>query len=128
MGQEYSLEDGMATHSSILVWKIPWDEEPDGLQLMEWQSIRHNLATKHTHIQELTVHRPPIWGILWKLSNTFVSRGHFPLYLDHHLNWDLKKKKKSSLKSYSTIVFGSAMCHLNNILLLVISIYKKQVY
>ena len=29
--QEDSLEKGMATHSSILAWKIPWTEEPDGL-------------------------------------------------------------------------------------------------
>ena len=30
-GQEDPLEEGMATHSSILAWKIPWTEEPDGL-------------------------------------------------------------------------------------------------
>ena len=32
LGQEDSLENGMATHSSILVWEIPWTEEPGGLQ------------------------------------------------------------------------------------------------
>ena len=31
-GQEDSLEKGMATHSSILAWRIPWTEEPGGLQ------------------------------------------------------------------------------------------------
>ena len=31
LGQEDSLEKGMATHSSILAWKIPWAEDPDGL-------------------------------------------------------------------------------------------------
>ena len=31
LGQEDSLEKGMATHSSILVWRIPWTEEADGL-------------------------------------------------------------------------------------------------
>ena len=30
-GQEDPLEEGMATHSSILAWRIPWTEEPDGL-------------------------------------------------------------------------------------------------
>ena len=35
LGQEYSLEKGMATHSRILVWRIPWTEEPGGLQSME---------------------------------------------------------------------------------------------
>ena len=32
LGQEDSLEKGMATHSSIFVWRIPWTEEPGGLQ------------------------------------------------------------------------------------------------
>ena len=33
-GWEYSLENGMATHSSTLAWEIPWTEEPAGLQSM----------------------------------------------------------------------------------------------
>ena len=32
LGQEYPLEEGMATHSSILPWRIPWTEDPGGLQ------------------------------------------------------------------------------------------------
>ena len=39
---EDPLEKGMATHSSILAWKIPWTEEPGGLQSMGSQSIGHN--------------------------------------------------------------------------------------
>ena len=35
LGQEDPLEKGMATHSSILAWKIPWKEEPGGLQSIE---------------------------------------------------------------------------------------------
>ena len=35
---EDSLEEGMATHSSILAWEIPWTEEPGGLQSMGQQS------------------------------------------------------------------------------------------
>ena len=34
LGQEYPLEKGMATHSGILAWEIPWSEEPGGLQSM----------------------------------------------------------------------------------------------
>ena len=34
-GQEDPLEKGMATHSSILAWRIPWTEEPGGLKSME---------------------------------------------------------------------------------------------
>ena len=41
LGQKDSLEKGTATHSSILAWRIPWTEEPDGLQSMESQSIRY---------------------------------------------------------------------------------------
>ena len=42
LGWEDTLEKEMATHSSILVWEIPWTEEPDGLQFMESQRVRHN--------------------------------------------------------------------------------------
>ena len=38
LGQEDPLEKGMATHSSILAWEIPWMEEPGGLQSMGSQS------------------------------------------------------------------------------------------
>ena len=44
--QEDPLENEMATHSSILAWRIPWTEEPGGLQSMGSQSVGHNLATK----------------------------------------------------------------------------------
>ena len=37
LGQEDSLEKGMATHSNILAWRIPWTEEPSVLQSMESQ-------------------------------------------------------------------------------------------
>ena len=36
------LEEGMATHSSILAWSIPWTEEPGGLRSMGSQKVRHN--------------------------------------------------------------------------------------
>ena len=41
-GWEGPLEDGKATHSSILAWRIPWTEEPGGLQSMGLQRVRHN--------------------------------------------------------------------------------------
>ena len=37
LGQEDSLEEGMAIHSSILAWRIPWTEEPGGLWSIELQ-------------------------------------------------------------------------------------------
>ena len=39
LGREDPLEKEMATHSSILAWKIPWMEEPGGLQSMELQRV-----------------------------------------------------------------------------------------
>ena len=39
LGQQDPLEDGMATHSSILVWRILWTEESGGLQLYEQRSL-----------------------------------------------------------------------------------------
>ena len=41
-GQEDPLEEGMATHSSILAWRIPWTEEPGGLQPIGSHRVRHN--------------------------------------------------------------------------------------
>ena len=46
LGQEDPLEKEMATYPSILAWEIPLTEEPDGLQFMGLQRVRHNLATK----------------------------------------------------------------------------------
>ena len=40
LGQEDPLEEGMATHSSILAWRIPWAEKPGGLQSLESQRVR----------------------------------------------------------------------------------------
>ena len=51
LGWEDPLEEEMATHSSILAWKIPWTEEPGGLQSMGSQRVRHNLATKQQQLQ-----------------------------------------------------------------------------
>ena len=42
LGREDPLEKEMATHSSILAWRIPWTEEPGGLQSMGSQRVRHD--------------------------------------------------------------------------------------
>jgi len=46
LGQDNLLEEEMATCSSILAWRIPWTEEPGGLQSMGLQRVGHDLATK----------------------------------------------------------------------------------
>ena len=50
LGQKDPLEEEMVIHSSILAWKIPWTEEPGGLQSMESQRVRHNWT--HIHLRE----------------------------------------------------------------------------
>ena len=44
LGSDDPLEEGMATHSSILAWRIPWTEKPGGLQFMgsQTQRVRHD--------------------------------------------------------------------------------------
>ena len=42
LGQEDPLEEGIATHSSILIWRISWIEEPAGLQSIELQRVVHD--------------------------------------------------------------------------------------
>ena len=44
-GSRNPLEEGMATHSSILAWQIPWTEEPGGLQSMESQRVENDWVT-----------------------------------------------------------------------------------
>ena len=62
LGQEDPLEEGMATHSSILAWRIPWTEEPGGLQSMGSQRVRHEWATN-------TPHANLLWGIFSSSPN-----------------------------------------------------------
>ena len=45
LGWEYPIEEGMATHSSILTWRIPWTEEPGEIQSMGLQRVGHDWAT-----------------------------------------------------------------------------------
>ena len=52
LDREDPLEKGMATHSSILAWRIPWTEETGGLQSRGLQTVRHDRVT-NTHTQLL---------------------------------------------------------------------------
>ena len=86
LGQEAPLEKEMATHSSILAWKILWTEEPGRLQSTGSQRVGHNwgsmcmrtCARAHTHTHTLTATLKKIWrdlkftvlGVrLWKISD-----------------------------------------------------------
>ena len=49
---------GMVTHSSILAWRIPWTEEPGGVQSMGLQRLRHNSVTNFIHIYKIYMKAP----------------------------------------------------------------------
>ena len=46
LGQEFLLEEEMATHCRIFAWEIPWTEECGGLRSMGLERVEHDLATK----------------------------------------------------------------------------------
>ena len=73
LGQEDPLEKGMATHSSILAWRIPWTEGPGGLQSMGLQSD----ATEQLTLSLIFSHFLHQWCVC---VNLLVPRSHpFPL-------------------------------------------------
>ena len=49
LGQEDPLEEDMATHSSILAWRVPCTEEPVEIQSIGSQRVRYDLVTEHSH-------------------------------------------------------------------------------
>ena len=56
------MEKGMATHSSVLAWRIPWTEEPGGLQSVGSQRVAHDGATdNNTGAQEPQQEKPSQW-------------------------------------------------------------------
>ena len=50
-GQEEPLEEDIATHSSILAWRIPWTKEPGGLTSVGSQRVGHDLATEDIRVR-----------------------------------------------------------------------------
>ena len=56
LGWEDPLEKGMATHSSILTWRIPWTEEPSGLQSMGSKDLDMTEGLTFTFLLEVKVH------------------------------------------------------------------------
>ena len=86
LGQEDPRGEGMATHSNILAWKIPWMEEPGGLQSWDCR-IRHELATKQ-----------PYSTYLFRSTNTFLNDR------EHRIQSCLQKKKVSK-KDFTDPIF-----------------------
>ena len=114
LGWEDPLEEGMATCSSILAWRIPWTEEPGGLQSTGSQRARHNwnnLANTHAHILTSQMER----GGACVLGKTTVSCLWTPLDLIPLLD-DLDESKFPACSSESwnpdsTVCPSMIVCH-----------------
>ena len=86
LGQEDPLK-GMATHSSILAWRIPWTEETGGLQSMRPCRVRNDWVTNthtHTHTHSIEVVHPWEWMRLpyWRKRVVHVSAKYYEERLD----------------------------------------------
>ena len=90
-----SPEEEMAIHSSILAWKIPWKEEPGGLQCMKSQRVRHNWKTEHTHTH---IHSGLPVQVLNKYLSPFCN-------LQHTWAHTQKGKKRRNGSSYKLNMF-----------------------
>ena len=80
LGQDHHMEKEMATYSSILAWKIPWAEEPDGLQSLGLQRVRLDWQTDHAPVYRLFICISIIWTLCicpllfdWKLFFPILS-------------------------------------------------------
>ena len=76
----------MATHSSILAWRIPWTEEPSGLQSMGSQRVGYDWATKH-RCMHTAIYLAHIFVSLWssmKWRSKLYLPFHFPFYVQFH--------------------------------------------
>ena len=73
LGWEDSLDKEMATHSSIFAWKIPWTEEPGGLQSMGSQRVRQKWATN-------------ILTFYFRIQITYVPFIYFPILSQININ------------------------------------------
>ena len=67
------LEKKMATHSIILAWKIPWREEPGGLQSMRWQRVGHDWATNTVHAVYYIFHIPASTDFSYSSPTIFLT-------------------------------------------------------
>ena len=83
LGREDPLEEGMGTYSSILAWRIPWTEEPGGLQSMGLQRVRHNWGTKHSTAQGCVkaVSWPLAYRCQWELHDMSDKQEYLQILL-----------------------------------------------
>ena len=77
LGQEDPLEEEMATHSSILAWKIPWTERPGGLRSIWSQGVEHDWVTEHIltiYLKKKEIYWESLHIFFYFLHNCFYSK------------------------------------------------------
>ena len=116
--REDPLEKGMATHSSILAWRIPWTEEPNRLQSMGSQKVTHdqltNTFTFNVHWQRLfwrLIERA--MQIIYKVFKNMMPKGigishHY--YQDHYYYYPYSTPTKRY--DFIMVAFWLQFCHL----------------
>ena len=119
LGQEDPLERGMATHSSILAWRIPWTEEPGGLYSL-WGCKESDMTevTSYTcthQVSELTKPKP---SSVFKLTVDFYTWNH-----RQHTLWDSVKIKYHISFSHKFISICIIIEHILHIVHILYSIY-----
>ena len=109
LGREDPLEKEMEIHSSTLAWKIPWTEEPDRLQSMGSQRVRHNWVTSLILLPlYLLVFRPR--GI-WDLSSLTGDQAHAPWIGRRSLNhWTAREVPHCFFKYIPCLILKNFHC------------------
>ena len=110
-----SLEKGMATHSSILAWEIPWVEEPGDLQSIRLQRVRHDLATKQQYTtQQFNLSLCP--QLDYKslrgrdYFSVFLTASSIAPYISEILNEYLLRELNSCIKTCTYNPFVEGQC------------------
>ena len=92
LGQEDPLEKGMATHSSILAWRIPWIQEPGRLQSLGSQRVRMTERLTHTHTHT-RAHARNTLMVSYALVKQITDKFTFTEFID----FSLSRKKNNDL-------------------------------
>ena len=102
LGWENLLEKGMATHSYILAWRIPWTEEPDGPQSMGSQRVGYDWVTWHACIENTPV------ILNTKISSTWLNL--ITVYMKAYIILLLLGRRAENKIARFSFFFSSGKC------------------
>ena len=129
------LEEGMAIHSSILAWRIPWTEEAGGLQFIGSQRVRHDwsnlahtgaivlLKSQPSH-QGLRTRRLPVWGPFLTLSGVTLHSISMPVN-EANLRPESLLWRYTAIYWLSFLPVGSSQLCLSDLFLFISHIFMK---